>query len=117
MSKDLYNSKIDNKEEMEFINNTIKLDKELNELDKFVIKFIKVLEKHSDYVIISGYVSILLGRSRATEDIDIFIEELDKEVFIKLYKELKKANFWCFNTQDEKEIYDYVNNNTGTTYL
>jgi len=108
MSKDLYNSKIDNKEEMEFINNTIKLDKELNELDKFVIKFIKVLEKHSDYVIISGYVSILLGRSRATEDIDIFIEELDKEV--------KKANFWCLNTEDEKEIYDYLKNNLGVRF-
>ena len=116
MSKDLYNSKIDNKEEMEFINNTIKLDKELNELDKFVIKFIKVLEKHSDYVIISGYVSILFGRSRATEDIDIFIEELDKEVFNKLYKELKKANFWCLNTEDEKEIYDYLKNNLGVRF-
>ena len=49
------------------------LDKELNELDKYVLEFIKILEKHVDYVIISGYVSILLGRSRSTEDIDLFI--------------------------------------------
>ncbi|MBI2141461.1 hypothetical protein HYU16_03480, partial [Candidatus Woesearchaeota archaeon] len=55
---------------MEFVDDkTIKLDKVLNELDKFVLKFIKILEKHADYVIVSGYVSILFGRSRSTEDI------------------------------------------------
>ena len=57
---------------MRFKKNKIILDKEVNELDRFVVRFIRVLEKYSDYVIISGYVSILFGRSRATEDIDIF---------------------------------------------
>ncbi|MBU2634051.1 MAG: hypothetical protein KJ674_02295 [Nanoarchaeota archaeon] len=64
---------------MKFINSkTIQLDKDLNELDKFVLKFIKILEKHTSYVIVSGYVSILLGRTRATEDVDVFIKELNK---------------------------------------
>jgi len=55
---------------MEWINGKkIKLDKPINELDKFVLHFIKILEKHVDYVIISGYVAIPLGRSRATEDV------------------------------------------------
>ena len=62
---------------IKFIKNTIKLDKIINELDKFVFKFIKILKKHTDYVIVSGYVAILLGRSRTTEDIDVFIKEIN----------------------------------------
>ena len=65
---------------MKFINkNTIKLYKEINELDKFVLKFVEVLQKHTLYVIVSGYVAILLGRNRATDDIDIFVPKTGKE--------------------------------------
>lgn len=86
---------------MDWINGQkLKLEKPLNELDKFVFRFIKVLEKHIDYVIISGYVAILLGRSRATEDVDMFIKPLPREKFIELYTELKEAGFWC-----KKETY------------
>lgn len=94
---------------MEFIDkNTIKLDKSINELDKFVYRFIKILEKHANYVIVSGYVSILFGRARATEDIDIFIEELSKEKFNILYESLQKYGYWCLNAEDVNEIYDYL---------
>lgn len=94
---------------MEFINkNTIKLDKEMNELDKFVFKFIKILEKHSDYVIISGYVAILLGRSRSTEDIDVFIKEMDFGAFSRFYDELKGNGYWCLNAEEAHEIYSYL---------
>ncbi len=71
---------------MEFVDKkTIKLDKEINELDKFVFKFIKILNKYTDYVIISGYVSILLGRSRSTEDVDVFIKPIEKIMFPAFY--------------------------------
>ncbi len=94
---------------MEFVDDkTIKLDKVLNELDKFVLKFIKILEKHADYVIVSGYVSILFGRSRATEDIDIFIKELSKVQFDALYQDLKEAGYWCLNGENTDEIYSYI---------
>jgi len=53
----------------------------LSNLDKFVLEFIKVLEQHVDYVIISGYVSIVLGRTRITEDIDVFIKKFLKSNF------------------------------------
>lgn len=46
------------------------LDKELNNLDKFVLEFTELLE---EYVVVSGYVSILFGRSRMTEDVDLLI--------------------------------------------
>ena len=76
---------------MKFINNkTIQLDKIMNELDRFVVRFIRRLENHADYVIVSGYVSLLFGRARSTEDIDIFIKILSKEKFSALYDALKR---------------------------
>ena len=72
---------------MEFTKGEIKLDKELSELDKFAIEFLSILEKYTNYVVISGYVTILLGRTRATDDIDVFIKPLSKEKFIHLYNE------------------------------
>ena len=35
-------------------------NKEINELDKFVFRFVKILEKHADYVIVGGFVPIML---------------------------------------------------------
>ena len=77
-----------NKEKREIV-----LKRDLSALDKFVLDFVKILEKHINYVIISGYISILLGRARATEDIDIFIEKITAEKFSKLYKDIKKSNY------------------------
>ncbi len=79
----------------------------MNELDKFVLDFTKILEKHVKYIIISGYVSLLFGRARGTEDIDIFIEEINKESFAKLYQELEKR-YWCLNSDDVNEMYNYL---------
>lgn len=95
---------------MKFIDKkTIKLNKVMNELDDFIFEFIKILEKHADYVIVSGYVSILFGRARATEDIDVLIKELNKEELISLYRDLKEQGYWCLNSEDVNEIYDYLN--------
>ena len=90
-------------------NNTIKLDKELNSIDTFVLDFVKILKEHTPYVIISGYVSILLGRSRSTEDIDFFLPELSKEIWIRLHSELIKKGYWCMNTDDIEEAFSYLN--------
>ena len=100
-----------NKEKKEII-----LNRKLNKLDKFVLDFIKILEKYVNYVIISGYISILLGRSRATEDIDVFIEQISEKKFSELYKELRENNFWCLNAEDEKEIFDYLKINTAVRF-
>jgi len=53
----------------------IVLNRELSNLDKLVLNFVKILEKYTDYIIVSGYVSIILGRARATEDVDVFIKK------------------------------------------
>ena len=52
-------------------------NKSLNDLDRFVLDFLKIMEKYTNYVLVSGYVSILLGRSRASEDVDILVPEMD----------------------------------------
>jgi len=92
-----------NKERKEII-----LDKELNKIDKFTFDFISLIEKYVDYVIISGYVSILLGRSRATEDVDIFIKKISKAKFIEMYKDLIENGFWCINSDNVNTLFDYL---------
>lgn len=73
-------------------------EKTLNELDNFMIDFINILENHADYVIVSGYVSILLGRSRATEDIDLLIPKMSLQSFSDLFNDLIKNDYECVNT-------------------
>ena len=73
---------------MEFNGKIILIDKDLNELDKFVLKFVKILEKYCSYVIVSGYVSIVLGRSRASEDVDLLVPDISKEKFDWLFNDL-----------------------------
>ncbi|HRZ85886.1 MAG TPA: hypothetical protein P5277_03835 [Candidatus Paceibacterota bacterium] len=86
----------------------IKLNRVLSELDNLVFEFVKIIDKYADYVIMSGYVSILLGRSRTTEDIDLFIKPIDKATFSKLYNALDENGFWCINTDNENEVYSYL---------
>lgn len=83
----------------------IRTNKELNELDKFVIEFIEILKPFSDYVIVSGYVAILLGRSRASEDIDLLIPKINKEKFINLWNKIHSSNFECLNTSNVNEAF------------
>ena len=94
---------------MKFIDkNKIFLNKPLNDLDKLVLRFVKIIEKHIDYVIISGYVSLLFGRSRSTEDVDLFIKVINKENFVKLFEDLKINGFWCLNAESNDEMYSYL---------
>lgn len=93
---------------MEFKEGRIKLDRELSELDKFALNFLRILEKYTEYVVISGYVAILLGRTRATDDIDVFIKPITRDKFSELYRELKEKGFWCLNAESETEIYSFL---------
>ncbi len=83
----------------------ITLEKELNKLDAFVLDFVANLDK---YVIVSGYVSILLGRSRSSEDIDFLIPEMLKEEFVRLWKKLADKGFWCINTSKPEEAFSML---------
>ncbi|MFA4820529.1 MAG: hypothetical protein WC613_06255 [Candidatus Aenigmatarchaeota archaeon] len=82
---------------MQITPNEIKLDRELSDLDKFAIGFAKSISNHTKYVIVSGYVSILLGRTRGSEDIDMLIPETNGKGWIKIYRALEKAGYQCIN--------------------
>lgn len=80
---------------MELNDGTLTVSRELSELDKDVLKFTQILDDCSvDYVIVSGYVAILTGRSRSTEDIDVILESLSKTETEKLVTELKDRGYW-----------------------
>jgi len=87
------------------IRREINLDRQINELDKFVIDFCNLLEK---YVLVSGYVSILFGRSRATEDVDLLIPRMDLDGFIKLWNKIHNSGFECINTKEIKEAFEII---------
>jgi len=80
---------------MELSDNTLTVSRELSELDKDVLEFTQILDTCDvDYVIVSGYVAILTGRSRSTEDIDIILESLSEMEIEQLVTELKNQGYW-----------------------
>lgn len=102
--------------EVEFTNKKIKFEKELNSLDNFVIDFTKTLnELEANYVIISGYIAILFGRSRGSEDVDMFLT-IDFNKFEKLWARLMDK-FWCINAFSAEEAYnDYLSKGSAVRF-
>jgi len=86
----------------------IVINRDLTELDIFVRDFLEVLKKHSDYLIVSGFVSISTGRTRGTEDIDLLVPIMDQDKFESLFKDLQKNNFWCYQGDYIGEVYPYL---------
>ncbi|HWR64229.1 MAG TPA: hypothetical protein VN365_07505 [Candidatus Thermoplasmatota archaeon] len=95
--------------ELTFSKDRIILNKKLNALDRFVLKFTAILEeKKIRFVLVSGYVSILFGRNRTSEDVDMFVERLTYERFEDLWNTLT-GTFECINTTDVKDAYhEYI---------
>lgn len=96
--------------EYELEGNKLKFERELSELDELVLKFASLFNKVGiKYVIISGYVAILFGRSRTTEDVDILIEKTDFETFGKFFDEVVKNGFWLLNGEGKEDAFDTLN--------
>jgi len=87
-----------------------------NILDRFCIDFCGVIEKHCEYIVVSGFVVIASGRARGTEDIDIIIERIGKDRFVKLHNALTKKGFVCIQSDDPEEIYGYVKDKLSVRY-
>ncbi len=100
--------------ELKYTKDIINFDnKVLTKLDKFVIDFIDILSKHCNYVIISGYIPILFGRTRGTEDVDVFIEHIDKKTFVNFYNNLVKNNYYFLNPENENGLYEMLTEKLG----
>ena len=92
--------------------------KERTILDTFAEDFVDVVRKHAKYIIVSGFVAIAHGRSRGTEDVDIIIEKIQKDEFIKMHNDLLLADFECIQSEYPELIYDdYLNDKTSVRYV
>jgi len=80
---------------MELSDDTLTVSRELSALDEDVLTFTQVLDDcNVAYVIVSGYVAILTGRSRSTEDIDVILESLSESETELLISELNERGYW-----------------------
>lgn len=87
-----------------------------NILDKFCIKFCDIIEKHCKYIIVSGFVAISSGRSRATEDIDLIFERLDLNKLADLHSDLMNNGFVCMQSDSIEEIFSYLDEGMAVRY-
>lgn len=86
----------------------IVIDRELTDLDLFVKKFLDMLIRYSDYLVVSGFVSISTGRTRGTEDIDVIVPVISLDKFKELFNSLNQDGFWCYQGDSADDCYDYV---------
>lgn len=80
---------------IELVDDTLVVDRAPNALDELAIRFTELLDELGiDHVYVSGYVAVLAGRSRATEDIDVLLERVDAATIESLVDRLDAAGFW-----------------------
>lgn len=66
-----------------------------NALDELAIEFSSILTKNGvEHVFVAGYVAILAGRARATEDIDVLVERLSADEIDGLVETLRSNGYW-----------------------
>ncbi|MFH1073012.1 MAG: hypothetical protein V1743_06300 [Nanoarchaeota archaeon] len=92
--------------------------KDITLLERFVLNFVRVVEKHARYIVVSGFVVIAHGRARGTEDIDMILERIPKSRFLKLHRALGLAGFQCVQTSSGTDVYDrYLADNLSIRYV
>ena len=103
--------------EFEFRDRKITMDKELNSLDEMALDFSAVLAGAGiGHVFLSGYVAILFGRNRTSEDIDVICRKCDHDTFLVVWKDIHRV-MECIITSDPEEAYDeYLLNETAVRF-
>ena len=80
---------------MEFTDEGVVIDKPPSDLDRLILEVGDILDDVGiGYSVVSGYVAVLFGRSRATEDIDVITERFDEETADELTNRLQEAGYW-----------------------
>ena len=87
----------------------IVFSKVLNDYDRLALSFTSVLRRQRiPHVFVAGYVALLFGRSRTTEDVDVLMQEISASRFRKLWAALL-TEFDCVNTGSPDLAYsDYL---------
>lgn len=96
---------------IEFKDNEIIIDKKLSINDEQALDFSEILAKNNiRYVLFSRYIPILFGNNETSEDIDILIQKISFEKFLKLWLEIENT-YECKNTSDPIDAYNaYLKN-------
>lgn len=96
---------------IEFKDNEIILEKKLSIVDEQVLDFSEILAKNNiRYVLFSRYIPILCGNNGTSEDIDILIQNISFEKFLKLWLEIENT-YECKNSEDPIDAYNaYLKN-------
>jgi hypothetical protein len=96
---------------IKFEDNEIILRKGISQLDSSVLDFSDILKRNNiRHVIISGYIPILFGKNGEIENIDILIQNISFEKFLKLWLEIENT-YQCKNTNDPVDAYNaYLKN-------
>jgi len=97
--------------DIKFEDHEIILNKEPSIIDSSVLDFSDILKRNNiRYVIISGYIPILFGKNGEIENIDILIQNISFERFLKLWLEIENT-YECKNTSDPVDAYNaYLKN-------
>lgn len=76
-------------------NGTLLVERKPNRLDELAIEFSGVLDRFEiEHVYVAGYVAILAGRARSTDDVDVLIERIDEPTAAELAATLDDEGFW-----------------------
>lgn len=95
---------------IELSDGTLVVRREPNQLDDLAIAFSSILsELDVAHVFVSGYVAVLAGRSRSTEDIDVLVRPFDSETAAELASVLSERGYWG-PAMPLSELYDTVSN-------
>lgn len=85
----------------------------LSELDLFVCRVLDILTTYTPYVIVSGYVAILFGRTRSTEEVDLLIPVCDVSTFLLLYDGFMEQGYEFLNAEDSWGLYSILSSGSG----
>jgi hypothetical protein len=80
---------------IDFSDDVLVVERDPTPLDELAIDVSTVLDGCDvDHAIVAGYVAILAGRARSTEDIDVIVDPLDRREAEDLATALEDAGFW-----------------------
>ena len=80
---------------MEFTDEEVIIDKPPTNLDKLILEVGGILDDVGiEYSVVRGYVAVMFGRARATEDIDVITERFDRGTADELAERLQEAGYW-----------------------
>ncbi len=85
----------------------------LSELDLFVCRVLDILTLYTPYVIVSGYVAILFGRTRSTEDVDILIPVCDVSSFLLLHDRFIEHGYEFLSAEDGCGLHSMLTSGSG----